>query len=53
MLVGEKYRKYIRDVKVIPWKLHYRLVVVDLDKKVLKTGCEKAMDHKKKDLEVE
>ena len=36
MLVGEKYRKYIRDVKVIPWKLQHRLVVVDLDKKVLK-----------------
>ena len=36
MLVGGKYRKYIRDVKVIPWELHHRLVVVDLDKKVLK-----------------
>ena len=35
MLVGEKYRKYIRDVKVIPWELH-RLVVVDLDKKVVR-----------------
>ena len=36
VLVGEKYRKYIRDVKVIPWELQHRLVVVDLDKKVLK-----------------
>ena len=36
MLVGEKYRKYIRDVKVIPWELQHRMVVVDLDKKVLK-----------------
>ena len=36
VLVGEKYRKYIRDVKVIPWKLQHRMVVVDLDKKVLK-----------------
>ena len=35
MFVEEKYRKYIRDVKVIPWKLH-RLVVVDLDKKVVR-----------------
>ena len=34
--VGGKYRKYIRDVKVIPWELQYRMVVVDLDKKVLK-----------------
>ena len=36
VLVEEKYRKYIRDVKVIPWELQHRLVVVDLDKKVLK-----------------
>ena len=53
VLVGEKYRKYIRDVKVIPWELQHRMVVVDLDKKVLKKGCEKGMDHKKTDLEVE
>ena len=36
VLVGEKYRKYIRDVKVISWELQNRLVVLDLDKKVLK-----------------
>ena len=36
VLVGEKYRKYIRDVKVIPWELQHRLVVVDLDKKVVR-----------------
>ena len=36
MLVGEKYREYVRDVQVILWELKYRLVVVDLDKKVLK-----------------
>ena len=36
VLVGEKYRKYIRDVKMIPWELQHRMVVVDLDKKVLK-----------------
>ena len=36
MLVREKYRKYIRDVKVIPWELQHRMVVVDLDEKVLK-----------------
>ena len=41
VLVGEKYRKYIRDVKVIPWELQHRLVVVDLDKKVLKKGVKK------------
>ena len=36
VLVGEKYRKYVRDVKVIQWELQHRLVVVDLDKKILK-----------------
>ena len=35
VLVGEKYRKYIRDVQVISWKLYHRLVVLDLAKKVL------------------
>ena len=36
VLVGEKYRKLLRDMKVIPWKLQHLLVVVDLDKKILK-----------------
>ena len=36
MRVGEKYRKYIRDVKVNSWDLQHRLVVVDLDKKVMR-----------------
>ena len=36
MLVGEKYGKYVRDVKVISRELQHRLVVVDLNKKVLK-----------------
>ena len=29
VLVGETYRRYIRNVTVIPWKLQHRLVVVD------------------------
>ena len=36
VFVGEKYRKYVRDGKVLPWKFQHRLVVVDLDKKALK-----------------
>ena len=36
VLVGEKYRKYIRIVKVIPWELQHSMVVVDVDKKFLK-----------------
>ena len=31
-----KIQKLYRDVKVIPWELQHRLLVVDLDKKVLK-----------------
>ena len=46
VLVGEKYRKYIRDVRVIPWELQHRLVVVDLDKKGSKKGREKATRRK-------
>ena len=34
VLVGEKYRKYIRDVKVISWELQHGPVVVDLDKRL-------------------
>ena len=30
--VEKKDRKYVRDVKVIPWELKHRLVVEDLDK---------------------
>ena len=41
VLEGEKYRKYVRDVKVIPWKLQHKLVVVDLDKKVPKKTVKK------------
>ena len=41
VLVGEKCRKYIRYVKVIPWELQHRLVVVDQDKKVLKKDVRK------------
>ena len=47
-LVGEKYGKYIRDLKVIPWELQHRLVVVDLDKKVLKKVVRKQRIIKRK-----
>ena len=36
VLVGEKHRKYVRDMKVIPWELRHRMVAVDLNKKILK-----------------
>ena len=48
MLVGEKYRKYISDVKVIPWEFQHRLVVVDMDKKVLKKVVRKQQIIKRK-----
>ena len=44
----KKYRKYISDVKVIPWELRYRLMVVDLDKKVLKKVVRKERIIKRK-----
>ena len=36
MLLEKKYRKYVKDVKMIPWELQHRVVVIDPDKKVLK-----------------
>ena len=47
-LVREKYIKYVRDVKVIPWKLQCWLVVVDLDKKILKRIVRKEWIIKRK-----
>lgn len=36
VLVSKEDRKFLRDVKVIPWELQHRLVVTDLDKKKVK-----------------
>ena len=36
VLVGKHNRKYLKDVKFIPWKLQHRLVVTDIDKVKLK-----------------
>ena len=52
LLVGEKYRKYIRHVKVISLELQL-LVVLDLGYKGFKKGCEKTTDYKKKDLDID
>ena len=41
VLVGKKYKKFIRAVKVIPWKLQHKLVIVDLAKKFLKKVVKK------------
>ena len=46
--MGEEYRKYIRDVKMVFCKLQHRLVVVDLDKKVLKKIVRKQRILKRK-----
>ena len=35
------------DIEVILWKQQRRLVVLHLDKRVIKKDCEKAVDHKK------
>ena len=36
VLVSKNNRKYLKDVKVIPWELQHRLVVTDIDKRKLK-----------------
>ena len=36
VLVGKNNRKYLKDVKAIPWELQHRLVVTDKDKRRLK-----------------
>ena len=41
VLVGKKDRKHVRDVKVILRKVQHRLMVVNLDKKVLKKFWER------------
>ena len=53
VLVREKHRKHVRNVKVIQWELKHRLMVVDQDKMITEKNCEKATNRKKKDLEVE
>ena len=36
VLVGKSNRKYLKDVKAIPWMLQHWLVVTDIDKRKLK-----------------
>ena len=33
VIVGKNNRKYVKDVKVIPWQLQHRLVVLDMKKR--------------------
>ena len=35
ILVSEENRKFVKDVKVIPWELQHRLLVADVDKRKL------------------
>ena len=34
-LVSKENRKFLKDVKVIPWELQHRLLVADVDKRKL------------------
>ena len=36
IIVGKRNRKYLKDIKVIPWYLQHRLVITDLVKRTLK-----------------
>ena len=40
VLVGKINRKYLKDVKAIPWELQHRLVVTDIDKRKLEESSE-------------
>ena len=42
VLVGKEKGKYIRDAKVIPGELQYRLVVVDVEEQKLKKSVKKS-----------
>ena len=42
ILIGKEKRKYLRDVKVIPGELQYRLVVVDVEEQKLKKSMKKS-----------
>ena len=41
VLVGKNNRKYLKNVKAIPWKLQHRLVVTDRQKKVEESSEER------------
>ena len=36
VLIGKEQRKYLKDIKTIPWELQQRLIVDEVDKKKLK-----------------
>ena len=40
VLVSKNNRKYLEDVKAIPWELQHQLVVTDIDKRKLKKTVE-------------
>ena len=42
VLVGKEKRKHLRDVKVIPGELQYKLVVVDVEEHKLKKSLKKS-----------
>jgi len=35
VLVSKEDRKHLKDIRVVPWELLYRLLVVDVDEKEL------------------
>ena len=35
ILISKENRKHLKDVKIIPWELQHRLLVVDVDKRKL------------------
>ena len=48
VLVSKNNRKYLKDVKAIPWELQHRLVVTDIDKRKLKKVVKNEQTNKKR-----
>ena len=42
VLVGKNNKKYLKDMKAIPWELQHRLVVTDIGKRKIKESNIKA-----------
>ena len=52
ILVSKENRKFVKDVKVIPWELQHRLLVADVDKRKLNKVIKKRIKGKAHGLEM-
>ena len=47
ILVSKENKKFLKDVKVIPWELQHRLLVADVDKRKLNEVVKKESSVKR------